>query len=197
MSCRVNNPVMVIYDIEETGIKMPSSYNENDLVGDMLRIILNNKSNNNVIEIPVDVNMEDESSDDDEPEPTTEVPLVPVIPPTTSSQMETTPSPIEMTSAPTTISQMETTPSPLETNSVAITSSTPSIPEPTISTVGVTPTTSVLIETGGMPSGPAEYFTNKMSCSNKKNYLLFGIILSIFILIFVLILKQNCIKNLV
>ena len=181
----MNNPVMVIYDIEETGIKMPSTYNENDLVGDMLRIILNNKSNNNVVEVPLDVNMADEPTTLNGPT-TTEVP---VVLPTTSSQMATTPSPIEMTSAPTTTSQMATTPSPLETNSVAITPSTSS--------------TSALIETGSIPSGPVgpsgpvEYFTNKISCNKKKNYLLFGIILSIFILVLVLILKNDCIKKLV
>ena len=184
MSCKMNNNVMVLYGIEETGVIMPSKYDENDLVGNMLRTLLND-SENKVIEVPIDVNMADQPTTLDGPT-TTEVPLVPVILPTTSSQMETTPSPIEMTSAPTTTSQMETTPSPLETTSVAITPSTPS--------------TSVLIETGGIPYGPAgpvEYFTNKMSCRNKKNYLLFGIILSIFILVLVLILKKDCIKKLV
>ncbi len=175
MSCGINNPVLVVYDIGGSGIKMPSRYNENDLVGDMLKIILNGDTN--MIEVPVNKSVSDESTVYDEDAEPTDTPLVPVVPNETS----TTPSPISLPST-TTIPE----PTVEITTSMLTPASTTSI-EPT--TPNAPTTTSNASET--TTSGTAEYFTNKLKCTEKKNYLLFGIIIAIILLVIILIIQKS------
>ncbi len=183
MSCGINNPVVVVYEIDSNGIRMPSKYNENDLVGDMIRMI----------EVPINKNMADEPTVYDETAEPTETPLVPVVPNPT-----TTPSPITF---PTT-----TTPAPptveITTSMLApTTTSTTTTPNATTTSVEETTTSSIPTTTSipttitEITTSTAEYFTNKLKCSDKKNHLLFGIIIIILIFVLVLIIKKNLIKN--
>jgi len=137
MSC--NNSVMVLYDVDETGIKLPSKYNENNLVSDMLKSLSEIKEST-VIEVPIDVSIIETPAE--------------IIEPTIST------------------TSMNTTPSEITTTTAA---------EATTTTT--TTTTAA--------SGVVEYFTNKISCYNKNNYLLFGIVITIILLIIVSILNKR------
>jgi hypothetical protein len=177
MSCGINNPVMVVYDISGSGIKMPSRYNENDLVGDMLRIMLNGDTN--VIEVPIDASVSDESTVYDEDAEPTDTPLVPVIP-------GTTPAPISLPSSSTPVPTVEITTAML---------TPPTIPAPTVETTSsiapVVESSSIAPVISTTSSSAAEYFTNKLKCTEKKNYLTFGIIIAIFILVIILVLQNS------
>jgi hypothetical protein len=175
---------------------MPSRYNENDLVGDMLRIILNGDTKK--MEVPVNASVSDESTVYDEDAEPTDTPLVPVIPGVTpaptSLPSSSTPAPtVEITTAmltPSTIvPTVETT-----TSTIAPTVET-TTPTPTVETTTTTPTvettTSPTVETTTSISGAVEYFTNKLKCTEKKNYLAFGIIITIFILVIILVLQNS------
>jgi len=138
MSC--NNSVMVLYDVDETGIKLPSKYNENNLVSDMLKSLSEIKEST-VIEVPIDVSIIETPAE--------------IIEPTIST------------------TSMNTTPSEITTTTAA---------EATTTTTTTTTTAA---------SGVVEYFTNKISCYNKNNYLLFGIVITIILLIIVSILNKR------
>jgi hypothetical protein len=162
MSCGINNPVVVVYDVNASGIKMPSRYDENNLVGDMLRMM----------EIPINDSIADEPTIYDEDAEPTDTPLVPVVP-------GLSPAPISLPSTTTSVPTVEITTSMLVPPPTTSSSSTPNaivtstIPETTSST------------------GAVEYFTNKLKCTDKKNYLIFGVVISIFILVIVLVLQKN------
>ncbi len=162
MSCKNNNSVMILYDIDEKGVTLPSKYEDDNLVGDMLKA-LSIDNNDSVIEIPIEISIADE--------PTDEIPLVTV-------QTEQT--------LPTTSSILPTTPSVLSTP--APTTPAPTTPAPTTPAPTTTPESAT---TPAPSSGPVEYFTNKLTCSKKKNYLLFGVVLTIILLVIVLILTNK------
>ncbi len=193
MSCGINNPVMVVYDISGSGIKMPSRYNENDLVGDMLKMILNEDTK--MMEVPVDSSIADESTVYDEDAEPTDTPLVSVIP----DEISTTPAPISLPSttsieAPTIeITTSMITPSSETTPNIPTTIAPETTPNITTTiapetTPNIPTTTSIATETTS--SGAVEYFTNKLKCTEKKNYLIFGIIITIFLLVIILVLQK-------
>jgi hypothetical protein len=185
MSCGINNPVMVVYDISGSGIKMPSRYNENDLVGDMLRIMLNGDTK--MMEVPVDASVSDESTVYDEDAEPTDTPLVSVIP-------GTTPAPISLPSTSISVPTVEITTAMLTPSTIApvveTTTSTPTV-ETTTSIAPVVETTTISTPTVETTSTSVEYFTNKLKCTEKKNYLTFGIIIAIFILVIILVLQNS------
>ena len=164
MSCGINNPVVVVYDVHSSGIKMPSRYDENDLVGDMLRMI----------EIPVNDSVADESTVYDEDAEPTETPLVPIIP-------GASPAPISLPSTTTSVPTVEMTTSTLVPPLITSSTSTPN---------AITSTSNDIV-TSSSTEAAVEYFTNKLKCTDKKNYLIFGVVITIFILVIVLVLQNS------
>lgn len=145
MTC--NNSVIVLYDVDENGITLPSKYNENNLVGDMLKSLSDIKDSA-VIEVPVDVSIIETPSD--------------TIAPTTPSELSTTST--STTSSPSTSAVTEAVTTTLADATTAATTAA---------------------------NGAVEYFTNKLTCTNKNNYLLFGIVITILLLIIVSVLNKR------
>jgi len=168
MSCGINNPVVVVYDVNSSGIKMPSRYDENNLVGDMLRMM----------EIPVNDSIADESTVYDEDAEPTETPLVPVVP-------GVSPAPITLPSTTTSVPPVDITTSMLVP---PLTTSSSSIATPN----AITSTSNDILTSSSTDAASAvEYFTNKLKCTDKKNYLIFGVVITIFILVIVLVLQNS------
>ena len=91
-NCNVNKPLLVLYGIDEQGIKLPSSYTDNNLVGDILLLLKDDKTETPLVSVMPENNTSSSNPSSDMTTPSTPTtpselttPSTPTTPTTTSS----------------------------------------------------------------------------------------------------------------